>query len=117
MFGQNLVFGRFDHRVQPGHSVLLLRVGGLTIAEWSRDGPCSIWDETDGEKGPRLFQRYYSSSELKKIVAGDRSNENMSRQGVFWHRGADTYAWQGNIAEYLRKRRRLILSQENYRVR
>ena len=101
---------------QPGHAVLLLRIRGLTVAEWSHNSPCSIWDETDGESGPKLYKGLYSVSELRKRHKGDDSGQNMTGQGVFWHRGSDPYRWQGFIAEYLRKRRGIILSSSDYKV-
>ncbi len=118
LFGRNLGFGCFDNGAgfQPGHAVLLLRIRGLTVAEWSHNSPCSIWDETDGESGPKLYKGLYSVSELRKRHKGDNSGQNMTGQGVFWHRGSDPYRWQGFIAEYLRKRRGIILSSSDYKV-
>ncbi len=115
MFGQNAGFGRIEG-FQPGHSVLLLSVRGLTVAQWSRNSPCSIWDETEGALGPRLYQSLYSASELKKQHRGDNTPANMSGQGIFWHHGAGQYRWQNQIAAYLRKRRGLIVEPSEYRV-
>ncbi len=119
LFGKNLGFGRFERGTgfQPGHSVLILRIRGLTVADWSHNSPCSIWGETDGENGPRLYNGLYSVSELRKRHQGDDSEQNMASQGVFWQRGSDSYRWQGFIAEYLRKRRGIILSSSDYRLR
>jgi hypothetical protein len=115
MYGQNVGFGRFEG-FQPGHSVLLLSVRGLTVAQWSHNNPCSIWDESDGATGPRLYQSCYSASELKKQHRGDNTPANMTNQGIFWHHGAGRYRWQSQIAAYLRERRGLILDPSDYRV-
>ena len=115
MFGQNAGFGRIEG-FQPGHSVLLLNIRGLTVAEWSHNNPCSIWDETDGATGPKLSQSSYSASELKKQHRGDNTPANMTSQGIFWHYGTVRYRWQSQIAAYLRNRRGLILEPSDYRV-
>jgi hypothetical protein len=80
LFGKNLGFGRFEHGTgfQPGHSVLLLRIRGLTVAEWSHNSPCSIWDETEGGVGLKLYKSWYSASELKKQHRGDSTAANMA---------------------------------------
>ncbi len=115
MFGQNAAFGCIEG-FQPGHAVLLLNVRGLTVAEWSHNNPCSIWDEADGAIGPKLSQSCYSASELKKQHRGDNTPANMISQGIFWHYGAVRYRWQGQIAAYLRNRRGLILEPSDYKV-
>lgn len=114
LFGQNAGFGCFEG-FQPGHSVLLLSIRGLTVAEWSHNNPCSIWDETD-YLGPRLYQTWYSPSELRKQHRGDDTAVNMASQGIFWHRGAGRYRWQSGIAAYLRQRRGLDLDPTDYKV-
>ena len=115
MFGQNAAFGRIDG-FQPGHAVLLLNIRGLTVAEWSHNNPCSIWDETEGAIGPKLSQSLYSASELKKRHRGDNTPANMGSQGIFWHYGAVRYRWQSQMAAYFRNRCGLILEPSDYRV-
>jgi hypothetical protein len=115
VFGQNIGFGRFEG-FQPGHAVLLLSVRGLTVAEWSHNNPCSIWDKTDGAIGPSLHKHWYSASELKKQHRGEDTPANMASQGIFPHHGAGRYRWQSRIAEYLKQRRGLTLDPGDYRV-
>ena len=113
MFGQKAGFGCFEG-FQPGHSVLLLSIRGLIVAEWSHNNPCSIWDKADC--GPRLYQSRYSPSELRKPHRGDDTATNMASQGIFWHSGAGRYRWQGRIAAYLRQRRGLDLDPADYKA-
>ena len=119
MFGQDISFASFGQKsgVQRGHSVLLLRIGSLVVAEWSHNGPCSVWDEAAGEAGPALHRPRYDSRELKKAHVGDNSPDNMARQGVFWHVGSNTYRWQHRIAEYLRAHTQLVVRRSEYEVR
>ncbi|MBV1700625.1 MAG: hypothetical protein KGQ46_02250 [Hyphomicrobiales bacterium] len=117
MFGKDISFGRFSGgSVQLGHSVLLLRVGPLVIAEWSHSSPCSIWDENENERGPGFYDRFYSASDLKKAYQGSVSAENMARQGVFWHRGSDSFSWQKRVADYLHARRGIRMTTSDYKV-
>jgi hypothetical protein len=118
-FGKDISFGQFagGTGIQSGHSVLLLKVGTLTVAEWSHSSPCSIWDERHDERGPRLYKQAYDAGELKKPYIGSTSGDNLEKQGVFWHRGSDNYAWQDRIARFLRQRRNIIISRADYEVR
>ena len=120
MFGNDISFSRFTGGrtgVQNGHSVLILRIGSLVVAEWSHSSPCSIWDESQGEVSPKLFRPSYGVSDLKKAYEGDASGDNLARQGVFWHRGSETYSWQNRIAAFLKRRRNILLRRSDYEVR
>lgn len=122
MFGKEISFGRFSGGqagVQAGHSVLLLRIGSLVVAEWSHSSPCSIWDEAEGEASPRLSRPTYRIEDLKKSYFGDTSDDNLARQGVFWHRQSPSnrYKWQGRIAVFLRAHRNIVLRPSDYEVR
>lgn len=117
MFGKELGFGTFSTSgAEAGHAVLLLRIGTLTVAEWSHRAPCGIWDSNADEKGPKLGDPRYSTGELRKPFSGSTSGANLSKQGVFWHRGSDKYTWQGLISDYLKRRRGITLMQRDYRV-
>ncbi len=120
MFGKDISFSRFtggQTGVQNGHSVLILRIGSLVVAEWSHSSPCSIWDESQGEVSPKLFRPSYAVSDLKKAYQGDASGDNLARQGVFWHRGSETYSWQTRIAAFIKRRRNILLRRSDYEVR
>jgi hypothetical protein len=118
-FGKDISFGQFagGTGIQSGHAVLLLEVGTLTVAEWSHDSPCSIWDEGQDEQGPRLYRHAYHSDELKKRHRGGISGDNLEKHGVFWHRGSNNYNWQDRIARFLRQRRNIIINRADYEVR
>jgi hypothetical protein len=115
MFGKDISFGVFDSYggVQPGHSALLLRIGSLIVVEWSHNGKCRIWDEDSGAEAPRLFQRNYNASDLRREI----TQHGSSGQGVFIHHGSLTYSWQKNIAAFLRERRNINLRPSDYEVR
>ena len=47
---------------------LLLRVGDLTILEWSHSGACRVWKHRD-PKAPWLNKKYYNRTEIMQDVA------------------------------------------------
>ncbi len=119
LFGKDLTFGRFSQTqgVQKGHSVLILKLGSLIVTEWSHSSPCSIWDELQGPNGPKLYSQKYDPNDLKKSFYGGQATENMTRQGVFYHRSSTTYFWQKEIANHLRSKRQILIKQSEYEVR
>jgi hypothetical protein len=108
LFRHTINFARFDNAVQRGSAVLLLRIGSLVVAEWSQNGKCRIWDGSKGERGPKLYKQSYNVSEVRP----DRNPE-----GTFTHFLSDSYRWQGEIADYLRRHCNIRLSIDDYRVR
>ena len=118
MYGGDISFARFGRSagVARGHSVLLLKIGSLVVAEWSHNSSCSIWDEGQHEKGPSLYKSSYDRDALRKPIVGAPTGENLARQGVFYHNGSESYSWQKRIANYLRNRRNIELRSHEYRV-
>jgi hypothetical protein len=49
--------------VMPNHSVIIMRVGSLTITEWSHVGKFRVW-YADNRNPPRLHKRAYKRSTL-----------------------------------------------------
>lgn len=117
-FGTGTAMAHFvGDTVPPGHSVLLMRVGTLVIADWSHGAPCFIWDEERGEVAPDLGQEAYEPDALRKVLVGSTDEANMAKQGRFLHRGSKFYKWQAAIADHLRGRRGIILTRSDYEVR
>lgn len=86
-------------------SVLLLRIGTLTIAEWSHNGRCRVW--RDGVKGaPKFHRAEYDRAELK-----GRADFEIS------HMGSTAYSWQLKLADYIRRETQCDVRQTEYRVR
>lgn len=45
-------------------SSLIMRIGGIIIAEWSDDGACRFWYDGDSA-APRLYEKEYRSTDLR----------------------------------------------------
>jgi hypothetical protein len=104
-FDQNdLVTGklRAGGGIQRNHSVLLLRLPGITVAEWSHNGACRIW--LDGNPhAPKIYQLSYARAEL---VHGEDFSQS--------HYGAEHGSWQRSIADWVGENIGARLSAEEY---
>lgn len=59
-------------------SVLLLKVGSLTVVEWSHSGACRIW-QSNSNRAPKLYQNRYQREVLmadseERVVHDSRGN-------------------------------------------
>ena len=97
------------HAASCGHlrgagsqSVLLIRLPGVTVAEWSHNGRCRFW--LDGAAGtPRLYQTDYFRHDLMK-------GEDFSQV----HHGSENGSWQDKIARWLRENTGLRIDRAEY---
>ena len=90
------------HGAQGDQSVLVLRMPGVTIAEWSHNGSCRIW--LDGNIGaPGFYESRYSRGDL--IGGAD------FRQA---HQGSNRGYWQDKIARWLHINTGVQIDREEY---
>lgn len=88
--------------VEPNHSVLLMRIKGVTIAEWSHNGSCRMW--TRGNKAaPKLYEIEYTRSEL--------TDGCDFRQP---HVGAEQGRWQDYVAALIQSETRVRVTSASY---
>jgi hypothetical protein len=78
------------HGGQSNHCVLMLKIGGLTIADWSHNGSCRIWLENNKHR-PDLYLNY-RADEL-------RMNADFEQP----HRGSEQHNWQGSVARFIQE--------------
>jgi hypothetical protein len=82
---------RMGDGTQSSHSVLLMQIGALTIAEWSHNGKCWIW--SDGEpRVPKLYEAEYKRSQLR--------DSSKPKRGIV-HMGSEDGRWQDTIAHII----------------
>ena len=90
------------HGTDGSQSVLLLRLPGVTVAEWSHNGKCRLW--LDGTpSAPRLYRSKYSRYDLTR-------GEDFSKA----HFGSENGSWQDAIARWLRKNTGLRIDRAEY---
>ena len=88
--------------VEATHSVLLLRIKGVTIAEWSHNGSCRMW-KRGNRAAPKLYEPEYTRSELT-----DGCDFRQT------HVGADQGRWQNYVAALLQGETRVRISSASY---
>lgn len=71
------------------HCVLMLQIGGLTIADWSHSGACRIW-KAGNKNAPALYKNY--RADVLRVKADFEQA----------HHGSKRHTWQESIARYIR---------------
>jgi hypothetical protein len=84
------------------HCVLLLKIGSLTVAEWSHNGKCRIWCDGN-ELAPNFYERLYLKAQLR-----DGADEELI------HMASDYYTWQGKLASLIRSETGCEVWQRDY---
>lgn len=110
-FGELVADGK---QVEGGHSVLLMKIADVTIADWSHNGRCNVWLGSQGNHSPDLYRPRYGSDEVRIVT--DPGNQH-AQDWVSWtHGGSENYTWQNEIARVLAGRLRHRVPQSSYRV-
>lgn len=71
---------------QPNHSVLLMRLGDLVIAEWSHDGALRFW-KAGSKSAPQFHKREYAARELRADSIKIRTHNGYRDSIVHSHSG------------------------------
>ena len=64
-------WGQLGRGGDYSQSVLLMKLGGLTIAEWSHNGSCRVWLE-GARTAPALYQRTYRRAQLSSNASDEQ---------------------------------------------
>lgn len=94
---------------QSDQSVLLLRMPGVTIAEWSHNGSCHMWLE--GMRGaPVLYRQGYHASRVRRPYPYPKEYGVHSQR----HDGSPSGRWQDAIAQWLRENTEIEIDRDLY---
>lgn len=88
--------------VQSNHNAILMKIGGLTLCEWSHSGRIRIWSEGN-VKAPELYQEVYHKYELTEGADFETN-----------HFGADRSTWQDKVHEVVRRKTSIVVSKVKY---
>lgn len=88
--------------LQSNHSVLLLRIGNLVVADWSHNGKCRVWREGD-LYAPKLYRTKYEAGDLRAATDFE-----------VVHHGSSAGGWQLKIHDHIRGLTGIRLSSSNY---
>lgn len=100
----NMSAGRLEGATSS-HSVLLMRIGPVVVAEWSHVGTCRLW-RVDSPTCPKLYDMHYTKGQLQ---SGPDHEQR--------HHGNEHYTWQLQLAKYIRDVTGRWVTQSEYRVR
>src|SRR5690606_766475 len=95
--------------VDPGHAVLLMRIGNGVIADWSHMGMCNIWLDAADPTAPKLYEERYGSNDVQ--IRSESSSTD-----AFSHINPPGYTWQRKAATFLYEMTGRRLPASAYRV-
>lgn len=85
----------------PDHSVLIMKIGDLTIADWSHNAKCHTWRSND-RNAPKLFLKNYSVSALSSGTWSEA------------HTASEHGNWQKKFAEHIRRHTGIRLAEKDW---
>lgn len=96
---------RIGEGAMANHSVLLMRIGDLTIAEWSHSGRCRIWFHGN-RSAPSLYEPIYRRRQLVDGCDWEKS-----------HMGSERGTWQEAVAQEIARHTRVRMSRSHFMPR
>lgn len=115
-------FGRITGTgVQGNHSVLVMKVGPITLCEWSHVGALRAWPN-EWRNTPALYQSEYERSELSGKCLDFPPNPTYRSKGAggdkgLYHFHSPKSYWQGSAAELLARRAGIHLTAADWQPR
>ncbi|MBZ8134380.1 EH signature domain-containing protein [Afifella sp. IM 167] len=101
-------------QVEAGHAVLLLRIGGAIVAEWSHNGRCNIWSNPGMRDMPSLYRRNYSSDELRH--GSEVTDAPDGPRFAVAHHHPETLSWQRKVSEKIYRMTGIRIRESQYRI-
>jgi hypothetical protein len=118
-YGRDASFARLEKdgkHVDPGHAVLLLRIGDGIVADWSHNGKYNIWMDHADPTAPRLYKGRYGSDQLR-ILEGSAGNYDTRTKVSRSHTSPDKYGWQNHVSDVLYRMTGIRVQPNKYQVR
>jgi hypothetical protein len=84
-------YGRIEDPTRSNHSIILMRIAGLTIAEVSHIGTCRIWKPGDPH-APKLYIKRYRLIDLVQVPDLEIK-----------HHGSHNWTWQRKVADFIHR--------------
>jgi hypothetical protein len=112
-FQRKLKHGVFDASVESGQCVLLMKIGRGVVAEWSQNGRCNIWNDSDSKGAPALYNRLpYTPGKLRSN-GSDRLNASVFAVTHWPHDGPNS--WQSKVAAKLHQMTGVRLTRSDWK--
>ena len=84
------------------HSVILLRIGDITIAEWSHSGTCRAWLGSSPWT-PNLYDAEYEAGDLRAMPDFKKR-----------HHGSEAGRWQADVEAWIRRQTGARVDRSDY---
>ena len=111
-FGKTLSAADLEGGSKSDHSVLIIRIKDLILAEWSDNGKCRAW-RVDQESCPLIYETKYHGSQLKtpsmKIVPSYKTD------GIT-HSSSETYSWQRKLSEFIYDETGIRIQHNDFKI-
>lgn len=113
LFDDTTLYGRLDGRgTEDNHALLIMKIGSLTVADWSHNGKCHIW-LPNNEHAPKLYGGVDYPDRYKKQEV-DYGSDN----GGTIHAASDNGTWQWRVESFIRENTSNVsLSRSDYMPR
>ncbi|EPJ56199.1 MAG: hypothetical protein OFPI_00900 [Osedax symbiont Rs2] len=86
-------FGSFEKGkgyIQPNHSVLIMRIDNVVIAEWTHNGKVRLW-LNDTNTPPSFYKQYYSADRLRGLKFVPDAGYTHDHTG----------SWKGKVTQFI----------------
>ncbi len=98
LFDDTTLYGRLDRKgTADNHALLIMKIGGLTVADWSHNGKCHIW-LPNSEHAPQLYKGLENLDRYKKHEV-DYGSDN----GGTIHAASANGTWQQRVESFIRE--------------
>ena len=92
-----------EKHVESNHSVLMMDIQGLVIADWSHNGSCRLW-KSGNRSAPGLYKEKYEAAHLRNKDADHRQPHSYSEYGT----------WQRKVVEWIRREIGISVDRQRY---
>jgi hypothetical protein len=112
IFGNRLSAGELQNVTDRRHSVLIVRIDDLILADWSHNGKCRAW-KIGAPHCPDNYKLSYSGRLLK--APSMRIVDTHLEDGIS-HQGSENYLWQSRLANFIYEQTGIRIQQRDFRI-
>lgn len=112
VFGERISAATLSGSAKQDHSVLIVKIGDLVLADWSHDGKCRAW-KVDDKFCPERYKLQYSGDLLR---APSMQIVDSHVQDGISHQSSDNYLWQNRLSQFIYEHTGLRVYQRDFRI-
>lgn len=112
VFGEKISAATLSGSARQDHSVLIVRIGDLVLADWSHDGKCRAW-KVDDRFCPERYKLQYSGDLLR--APSMQIVDSHVHDGIS-HHSSDNYLWQNRLSQFIYEHTGVRVYQRDFRI-